>query len=139
MRLLSLAPDSYLKKAWDNFDKSQEYIVIRQPEVGLAMIKAKACGNGNPFNFGEVPLTRCAVRVGEKIGHGYVQGRKKEHAFHMAIFDALLQNDDNRSSLTDSILTPIFQFLKKKKNDRKKAVEKTKVEFFTMVRGEDSE
>ena len=137
MRLLAMAPPLKLENFWDNFTEKPEYQILRQPEVGLAMIKAQSCGNGQPFHFGEVPLSRSAVNIGGNIGHGYIQGRNRGHALHMAIFDALLQDDSYREMLQETLLAPVAEGLINKKKQREAALLKTKVDFFTMVRGED--
>lgn len=137
MRLLACAPPSLLEQHWLKIEASvPQYTIIRQPEVGLTMVQARSCGNGSPFNFGEMPLTRCAVRVGDIVGHGYVQGRKKSHAFHMALFDALLQTDSFNEQIEETLLTQLFVKVEEKRERRQKEAQNTKVDFFTMVRGE---
>lgn len=137
MKLLALCPTTMLEQEFEKLEEVPEYTLLKQPEVGLAMIQARTCGHGAPFNFGEIPLTRCAVSAGGHIGYGYVSGRKKRHAVMMAIFDALLQNPAQRSVLQISLLDPIVDFLAKKKEQKRQETTSTKVDFFTMVRGED--
>ena len=137
MRLLALSPTTILEHELEKLENVPEYILLKQPEVGLAMIQARACGNGASFNFGEIPLTRCAISLDGHIGYGYVSGRKKRHAVMMAIFDALLQNPKRHKALQENVLTPIAQLLADKKEQKVKETSSTKVDFFTMVRGED--
>lgn len=139
MRLLAMAPTQELEIFWDNYQNKPEYQILRQPEVGLAMLKAQSCGNGQPFHFGEIPLSRSAVNIAGKVGHGYVQGRSTSHALHMAICDALLQDDASRETLEQTLLAPIIQGLNNREKQREAALLKTKVDFFTMVRGEDDQ
>lgn len=137
MRLLALSPTKMLEEGLQGLSSMPEYKLIKQPEVGLAMIQAKTCGNGAPFNFGEIPLTRCAISLNGIIGYGYVSGRKKRHAVMMAICDALLQLPEYHTALSKSLLKPIEKELERKKRMKAGEINATKVDFFTMVRGED--
>lgn len=138
MRLLALADTHTLQSFWNNLSPQPQYTMLRQPEVGLVMIKAQSCGNGQHFHFGEMPISRCAIHLNDKVGHGCVQGRNKDHALYMALFDALLQEDHRRAELKDSLLALLELALNNTRTQRQKELLKTKVTFFTMVRGEDS-
>lgn len=110
---------------------------LRPAEVGLVMVRGRAGGNGQRFNLGEMPVTRCSVRSASgHVGHGYVQGRDKAHAELAATLDAALQEPGRRAVLTEAVIKPLAAALA----DQKKAIEAkaaaTKVDFFTMVRGE---
>ena len=76
------------------------------------------------------------METGE-VGHGYVTGRNKRHAEMAAVFDALLQNENWTARLLENVIAPIDERLQKSKNERQAKVASTKVDFFTMVRGED--
>jgi alpha-D-ribose 1-methylphosphonate 5-triphosphate synthase subunit PhnG len=60
-------------------------------------VRGRVNGSGDPFNLGEMTVTRCALQldagqVGQRyVGLGYVAGRHKRHAALAALFDALLQ------------------------------------------------
>ncbi|SMD12214.1 alpha-D-ribose 1-methylphosphonate 5-triphosphate synthase subunit PhnG [Desulfocicer vacuolatum DSM 3385] len=138
MRLLALSPTGMLERQLNMLERVPGYKFLKQPEVGLAMIQARACGNGKPFNFGEIPLTRCVVSMGGYTGYGYVSGRKKRHAVMMAVFDALLQDPEHHEDLQKSLLEPIAKKLEEKKQQKAQETGSTKVDFFTMVRGEDN-
>lgn len=139
MRLLALASTPLLEEHYSTLTPVPEHTLLKQPEVGIAMIQARTCGNGAPFNFGEIPLTRCAVQLGEHIGYGYVSGRKKRHALLMAIYDALLQDERRRPELERGLLATITTALAEKKAQKAKETATTKVDFFTLVRGEDEQ
>ncbi len=66
---------------------------LRPAETGLVMVRGRAGGDGAPFNLGEMTVTRCAVRLGETVGHAYVAGRDKRQAELAAVLDAALQGD----------------------------------------------
>ncbi|KGJ04833.1 alpha-D-ribose 1-methylphosphonate 5-triphosphate synthase subunit PhnG [Paracoccus halophilus] len=109
--------------------------VLRAPEIGTVMVRGRAGGTGSAFNLGEVTVTRASIRLhGGEVGHGYVQGRDKAHALRAALVDAMGQADPARVA---PILTPL-----REEEDRRRAriaaeAAATRVEFFTLVRGED--
>lgn len=111
--------------------------VLRPSEVGLVMVRGRAGGNGQRFNLGEMPVTRCSVRsAAGHVGHGYVQGRDKAHAELAARLDAALQDPARRGALTKAVIEPLAAELKRHKNMIEAKAAATKVDFFTMVRGE---
>lgn len=112
-------------------------VMLRHPEVGLVMARARAGGSGQRFNFGEIPVTRCAVQsLKGHIGHGYVQGRDKRHAELAATIDALLQDQERQAVLLEAVIKPLAELADQQKEAIRRKAEATKVEFFTMVRGE---
>jgi alpha-D-ribose 1-methylphosphonate 5-triphosphate synthase subunit PhnG len=138
MSLLSRSNASELKTYWDELSLDYSFTHLRKPEIGLVMVRARAGGKGQRFNLGEASVTRCSVKLetGE-IGHSYVTGRNKAHAELAAVFDALLQNEQMNDRLKACVITPIAQRLKEERRIREEKVASTKVDFFTMVRGED--
>lgn len=111
--------------------------VLRPPEVGTVMVQGRTGGTGQPFNLGEMTATRCSLRIGFGIvGHAHVQGRDKHHALRAAALDALLQTDQ-ADTLRQSILQPLQAEETARRSARATRAAATKVEFFTMVRGED--
>ena len=55
---------------------------LRQPETGLVMVRGRIGGTGAKFNLGEVPVTRCALRLEQingigAVGVSWVQGRNR--------------------------------------------------------------
>ncbi len=111
--------------------------LLRAPEVGAVMVRGRAGGTGNAFNLGEMTVTRCAVRLttGE-VGHAYVQGRDKAHALDAALIDALMQGDQ-AVAVRARVLDPLAQAEADARRLRSEKAAATKVEFFTLVRGED--
>jgi len=110
---------------------------LRQPEIGTVMIRGRAGATGAPFNLGEMTVTRAALQLQSgEVGHGHVQGRSKAAAECAALVDALMQTD-RAVDLTARILDPIAADLSGKAATRAAKAAATKVEFFTLVRGED--
>jgi alpha-D-ribose 1-methylphosphonate 5-triphosphate synthase subunit PhnG len=111
--------------------------LLRQPETGLVMARGRAGGTGQRFNLGEITVTRCAVQSGDgHIGHGYVAGRDKRKAELVASFDALLQAPDRRAGLLGRVVEPLAAAQADARAATARKAAATRVEFFTMVRGE---
>jgi alpha-D-ribose 1-methylphosphonate 5-triphosphate synthase subunit PhnG len=102
------------------------------------MVRARAGGTGRQFNLGEMSVTRCAVRIGTgQMGIAYVAGRNARHAELAAVFDALMQTQANEK-VRQTVLHPIKLALAEQLAETQAQAQATKVEFMTMVRGEDA-
>jgi alpha-D-ribose 1-methylphosphonate 5-triphosphate synthase subunit PhnG len=111
--------------------------MLRAPEVGAVMVQGRAGGTGAPFNLGEMTVTRCSIRLaGGTVGHAWVQGRDKAHAQRAAVADALLQTDA-AAKIDAQVIQPLHAEAEAARRSRAAKAAATKVEFFTMVRGED--
>ena len=94
-------------------------------------------GAGAQFNLGEVTVTRCTIRLEKGIaGHGNVRGRDKKQAEFDAEFDAMMQEDRWRPQLEKTVIAQIAEKLQQKRHGRAAKVATTKVDFYTMARGE---
>lgn len=111
--------------------------MLRGPEVGAVMVQGRIGGTGQPFNLGEMTVTRCSVRIASgQVGHAHVQGRDKAHATRAAVVDALMQTD-GAAAFRDQVLTQLTAEETAARALRASKAAATKVEFFTLVRGED--
>lgn len=137
MSLLAKASPTRLADLSEAFGVAPEYEWLRPPEIGGVMVRGRAGGTGAPFNLGEMTVTRCALRLetGE-VGHAYVQGRDKDHARYAALVDAMMQTERARD-LRESILLPLQVEAQAARARQAAKAGATKVDFFTMVRGED--
>jgi alpha-D-ribose 1-methylphosphonate 5-triphosphate synthase subunit PhnG len=135
--ILAKASTEDLEKAWAAIRDRPGFRFLRPPETGLVMVRARAGGTGMRFNLGEVTVTRCTVQIDRgSTGTAYVMGRNERHAELAALFDALLQDPDRRSSLTEKVIQPLRSTLREKKVASARRAATTKVEFFTLVRGD---
>jgi len=100
------------------------------------MVRARVGGTGNAFNFGEASVTRCAVRVGAALGVGYTLGRDARKSELIALFDALLQDDARRDGLLAAVVDPLEREQARQYEQESAQAASSRVEFFTMVRGE---
>lgn len=111
---------------------------LRAPEIGAVMVQGRQGGTGTPFNLGEMTVTRCAVRLDcGAVGHAWVQGRDKNHARRAAVLDALMQTD-RAADLAATVLAPLAADETARHEAQARKAGATRVEFFTMVRGEDA-
>lgn len=113
------------------------YDLVRKPETGLVMVRGRMGGTGSPFNLGEVTVTRCVVRLetGE-TGNAYSLGRNKQKALQSAVIDALWQRDETRARIETEVIAPLAAAQEQSDAAVKDETEATKVNFFTMVRGD---
>lgn len=137
MSVLSKAKPRDVGEAWGELENKPSYDFLKKPEQGLVMVRARAGGNGDRFNFGEMTVTRCAVQIDTgEVGFGYVKGRDKQHAEIAAVCDALMQNSGRNGDVQRSVIDVLAGKHSREKIDRSRKAASTKVEFFTMVRGE---
>jgi alpha-D-ribose 1-methylphosphonate 5-triphosphate synthase subunit PhnG len=143
MRVLALAGEAALDAAWAGLAAGQAvpaYRFLRKPECGMAMVRGRAGGAGAQFNLGETTVTRCAVTLDAQpgsMGVAYVQGRSLRHAEQAALLDALLQQPDWHDRVQEAVIAPLARQHAGQKAARAAVAAQTRVEFFTMVRGED--
>ncbi|WP_170327028.1 phosphonate C-P lyase system protein PhnG [Ruegeria arenilitoris] len=137
MGLLARAPDDALIELWGKVGTPPSFDWLRSPEVGGVMVRGRTGGTGAPFNLGEMTVTRCSLVLKDgTVGHGYVQGRSKRKAEAAALIDALMQTDA-AEEIRASVITPLSQQMQDARTARAAKAAATKVEFFTLVRGED--
>lgn len=136
MSLLAKAPASRLAGLCKDYDLPG-HTFLRPAEFGGVMVRGRAGAVGAAFNLGEMTVTRCSVKlVCGTVGHAYVQGRDKAKAEQAAVIDALMQTD-KADEVDVKVLAPLRDVLATKKSARAAKAAATKVDFFTMVRGED--
>jgi alpha-D-ribose 1-methylphosphonate 5-triphosphate synthase subunit PhnG len=146
MSTLAKAPLSLLEERIQALEGLPNYGFLRSPEIGLAMVRGRAEGTGQPFNLGEMTITRCVVQLspadeshgeGETIaGFGYVAGRSQRHAELAAVCDALLQHPEWQSKIQAQVIKPLQAAANKQRMTQTTEVESTRVNFFTLLRGE---
>lgn len=110
---------------------------LRPPEIGSVMLQGRTGGSGGAFNLGEMTVTRCSLRLKSgEVGHGYVQGRSREDARIAALIDAMMQTG-KADDIRRDVLDPLSAEEHTRREARAGKAAQTKVEFFTMIRGED--
>jgi alpha-D-ribose 1-methylphosphonate 5-triphosphate synthase subunit PhnG len=115
-----------------------DYVELRAPETGLVMLRGRVGGDGAAFNLGEATVTRAAVQIASgEIGIAYVLGRDQKKARLSAVCDALWQSKRYRDALERCVLAPIRTRVDAERNRQRAQTAATRVDFFTLVRGED--
>jgi len=110
---------------------------LREPENGLVMVRGRIGGDGAPFNLGEATVSRAAVRLATgEIGFGYALGRDRDKAQMIALCDALIQSSDHAGAVETSVLAPLRVAMAAARQRKAAETAATKVDFYTMVRGE---
>ncbi|MEM7211384.1 MAG: phosphonate C-P lyase system protein PhnG [Pseudomonadota bacterium] len=136
MSVLAKAPTDLLASRYAELGEEPEFDWLRAPEIGTVMVRGRAGGTGAPFNLGEMTVTRCSLQLGDgAIGHAYVPGRDRDHARMAAICDALLLGS-RANEVRVEIIDPLRAAYEAKRAMTAGQAEKTRVDFFTMVRGE---
>lgn len=137
LSVLAKAEAGAVASHWDDLCLAPEHEVLRAPEIGAVMVRGRAGAHGAPFNLGEMTVTRARVRLTSgAVGHGYVQGRDKTHALTAALIDALMQTDIS-GVVESTIIAPLRRAAAARRAKRAAKAAATKVDFFTMARGED--
>jgi len=132
--LIARAPIARLNALWP--EKAPAFVWLRRPETGSMMVQGRTGAVGAAFNLGEVTVTRASVRLDcGTIGHALVQGRDPQKAERAALLDALLQTAHG-DRLQNDVLAPLQAAEAEEAETRARRAAATKVDFFTMVRGE---
>jgi alpha-D-ribose 1-methylphosphonate 5-triphosphate synthase subunit PhnG len=142
MATLAKAELKQLEALVNKVDKLPSYSFLRSPEIGLAMVQGCAGGTGKAFNLGDMTITRCVVQLESPVeqetiaGFGYVGGRSHRHAELAALCDALLQSPEWHDRIQTEVIQPLQIESQQQQELKQRQTAATKVNFFTMVRGE---
>ncbi len=138
MAAFASASGEQLRHLASNAGLALEAEVLRGPETGLVTVRGRIGGAGAVFNTGEATVTRATVRIASgQIGHAFALGRDKEKVRLAAILDAYWCSDRTREAVEARVVAPLAELSAKTDARRHAETAATKVDFFTMVRGED--
>jgi alpha-D-ribose 1-methylphosphonate 5-triphosphate synthase subunit PhnG len=114
------------------------HVELRPVETGLVMLQGRIGGDGAAFSLGEATVTRATVRIPSgEVGFSYVLGRDRDKARLAALCDALWQNPSTREPLERLVLAPIRARRQSERAEMRAQTAATRVDFFTLIRGED--
>jgi alpha-D-ribose 1-methylphosphonate 5-triphosphate synthase subunit PhnG len=137
MGVLAKARPEELEAAWGQLELRPAYQFLRRPEIGLLMAQGRIGGDGRSFNFGEMTVTRCSVRVDNgAIGHAVVAGRSPRHAELAAVADALMQDAVHAKAVEKAVIGPLARAHQARRDAVACKAAATKVAFFTLARAE---
>ena len=138
MATLAQASGDDIARLWNEAGLTSEAELLRGPETGLVTVRGRIGGGGAPFNVGEATVTRATVRLPTgQVGHSYMLGRDRKKARLAAIADALWQDPAQRQKVETALVAPLRAAQGEAREKRRAETAATKVDFFTMVRGED--
>lgn len=139
MATIARATLDELRHAWSLLDPEPAHEFVRPPEAGMVMIRGQMGGAGAQFNLGEATVTRAVVRLKSgAVGYATILGRSRTRAGYAALLDAAWQTDAFRGLVESDLLSPVRARLSAASNLAARRTAATKVEFFTLVRGEDA-
>jgi alpha-D-ribose 1-methylphosphonate 5-triphosphate synthase subunit PhnG len=140
MSILAKAEPEQLELHVRDLEPLPSYQLLRSPEIGLAMVRGRAGGSGQPFNLGEITMTRCVVQLDlapdetPVTGFGYVAGRSRRHAELAALCDALLQCPNWQPRVQTAVITPLQTQRQHQRDRQQRQTAATTVNFYTLVR-----
>ncbi|WP_208626210.1 phosphonate C-P lyase system protein PhnG [Paraburkholderia susongensis] len=148
MAVLARTPRADLEAALEHVLEAlprPAYDWLRPPEIGLAMVRGRIGGSGDPFNLGEATVTRATLRLHANDAHGKAGaivgvachlGRDRRRAELAALADALLQMPEHHDMMHRRLIEPFAAQQNAQRAKRHQDAASTRVEFFTMVRGD---
>ena len=142
LSVLAKASLAELESTWNELADKPSYRVLRGGEAGLVMVRGRIGGTGQPFNFGEMTMTRAAIQLLDATGEvtytgfGHIAGRSARRAELVALFDAMLQDPARHEALSALAVDPLAARQAATKAAQAAKVAASKVDFFTMVRGQ---
>ena len=128
MSVLAHSQPAELAARLNALNITADYEVIRAAETGLVQIQARMG-----------TLTRAAVRLTDgTLGYSWVLGRDKQHAERCALIDALMQQNRHFQNLSETLIAPLDADRMARIAARQAEVNASRVDFFTMVRGDNA-
>ena len=139
MHACAEASQAELEAALTSVGRLPTYRELRPAQTGLVMLRGRIGGDGPAFNVGEATVTRAAVQLESgTVGLSYLLGRSQQRAALAAIIDALGQESaTHRERLVAALVVPVTARREADEARRRAETAATRVNFFTLVRGED--
>jgi alpha-D-ribose 1-methylphosphonate 5-triphosphate synthase subunit PhnG len=110
---------------------------LRESENGLVMVRGRVGGDGAAFNLGEATVSRAAVRLSTgEVGFGYTLGRDRHKAQMIALCDAMVQSAEFADIVEAKVVAPLRAAMLAERNRKAAEAAATRVDFYTLVRGE---
>ena len=134
LSVLARTPRDTLEAAISALDPAPAWTRLRGPETGMIMVRGRMGGDGAPFNFGEMTVTRCSVALPcGTVGHAYIAGRDHRRAELAALCDCLLQTS-LFAQLNEALIEPERRRQAAERDKMLRRSAATRVDFQTLVR-----
>jgi len=138
MAVLAQARTDEIEQGLQSMPELVAHVELRAPEAGLVMLRGRIGGDGGPFNLGEATVTRAAVQIASgEVGFAYILGRDPAKAKLCAFCDALWRSKQHRDAVERCVLAPVRKRLAAERAAAQAQTAATRVDFLTLVRGED--
>lgn len=138
MSVLASADAGEMTRLWGALEIDPAFSMLRGPETGLVTVRGRIGGGGSPFNVGEATVTRASVRLEDgTVGHAWMLGRDHAKATLAAVIDAVAMSPEKAEAVKDAVISPLARLAAEADAALAEETAATKVDFFTMVRGED--
>ena len=138
MAVLARSNTARLQELWPSVGLNPAFSMLRGPEFGLLMLRGRVGGTGQAFNLGEATVTRASVKLEDgSVGHAMALGRDPAKAKLSAVIDALCRDAEAAACIDSKLIEPIKAELDEADQTSRRQTAATRVDFFTMVRGED--
>ncbi|WP_191922951.1 phosphonate C-P lyase system protein PhnG [Pantoea agglomerans] len=137
LSVLAHSSAALLETHWQALNLQPAFTLIRPAEIGLTRLQARMGATGKRFVMGDATVTRAVVQLSDgTLGYSYLLGRDKANAERCALLDALLQQPETRQLLEEKIITPLAAWRDEQRQLRAREIASSKVDFFTLVRGD---
>ncbi len=128
-RLIADGSDPTLRELAQKLSGEDGFELVREPEVGMVMMRATDIVEGIPFNLGEVLVTQAEVEVGGKRGWFMVMGRNARRALDGAIIDAAAEASHPMWEEAEKALLADREAMARRRRREWGEIMKTKVDF----------
>jgi len=134
-RLFALANEHDLQDLYQHADWATPYELSQGPETGLVTVRGRVSGDGVAFNLGDASVTKTQVVLHDGTrGFAMTLGANATHSLLAALLDAAMQVPQ-----AVRLAVPVRQLaatLAQRHAARQTQISSTKVDFFTLVRGD---
>ena len=138
LAVLARADAQEIDRLWSGLGINIGFHRLKGPVSGLIALHGRIGGGGDPFQFGEATLARAVIELNSgQIGYGQTLGRDLEKAERCAVIDALARHPEHADRIETEIIAVLRDQLEQADRSEREKVAATKVDFFTLVRGED--
>lgn len=138
LAVLARADTEELKRLWNALGPEPEHTRLRGPEAGLVMLRGRVGATGEAFNVGEATVSRASVRLADgTVGHAMALGTERGKVLIGALIDALCHDADTARRIEGAVVAPLLRAQAEADAQKRRETAATRVDFFTMVRGED--
>lgn len=136
--IVAQAAAADLQALWKQFGADPAFSYLRGPQTGLVALRGRVGGGGAPFPFADATATRASIRLETgAVGHAVTLGRDRQRATIAAVIDALCKDPQQASRIDRELIEPLQRSTEARDLKRAEQTAATRVDFFTLVRGED--